>query len=72
MPWVSRRNLISAGIAASATALLPDRLFSFSGKLENAVLLSASVSAGGQVEQVGSSAYSVGQQVKILDLEAVS
>jgi len=68
VPLISRRDLISSGVAASATAILPNKLLSFSGELEHSELHSVSVGDGDQIVTTDNSAYSTAQRAKMLDL----
>src|SRR5271156_3211492 len=68
MPLVSRRNLISAGVTAGATALLPRQLFSLSSRPADSPVQSAAFSVGAPMEQAKKSFYSTSEQAEILNL----
>jgi AMMECR1 domain-containing protein len=68
MPLISRRDLISAGVTAGASALLPGQLFSLSSKLADSTVQFAPVIADGQMESVEKASYSNVEQKEILNL----
>jgi hypothetical protein len=68
MLLVSRRDLIFAGVATGARALLPSPLFLLSSKLTNSTIQSGASSSGGPTEQTATTSYSTGVQAEILSL----
>jgi len=68
MPLISRRNVLSTGIAATATALLPSTFLPFPNRPNEPENIAALSSTGGQIEHVEPSIFSKYQQEAILNL----
>ncbi|MGA2654226.1 MAG: AMMECR1 domain-containing protein [Terracidiphilus sp.] len=68
MALVSRRDLISGGVAAGAVVLLPNQMFPSSDTLGSSALHSVSMNSDGKTDQVENAPYSPAMQAKILDL----
>jgi len=68
MPSVSRRDLISAGVAVGATACFPRQLLSFARSLPESAAPSLALSAGSWMQQVGKPPYSAGEEGAIINL----